>query len=68
MRPADVALVVDDAVVRALVVPRYTGRLSIHVEMICLQGGVRECGIDVKKTVTNEEVEKLREINNSQSP
>jgi hypothetical protein len=59
VKPQELGMVANDAVQRVLVAPRYTGKLSLHFELICFEGGIRECAVDIKKVVTNEEVEKL---------
>lgn len=59
MRPEELSLVVNDTIARMLVSPRYSGKLSLHFELVCFQGGIRECAVDVKKIVTSEELTRL---------
>jgi hypothetical protein len=61
VRPEDLSLVADDAVRRLVVAPRYTGKILLHFELICYNGGIRECAVSTTKTITNEEVAQLQE-------
>jgi hypothetical protein len=61
MRPEDLSLITDDAVRRLVVAPRYSGRLSLHYELVCDSGGIRECSISTTNTIRNLDIEKIRE-------
>ena len=61
MRAEELGMVVNDTVQRVLVAPRYCGKLVLTLEMICHAGGIRELAVSMRKIVTNEEVEKIKE-------
>ncbi|HMD69170.1 MAG TPA: hypothetical protein VKF42_09865 [Chitinivibrionales bacterium] len=64
MRPEELALVTNDAVQRLIVKPRYSGKFSLRFELVCSNGGIRECAVGTEQQVTNDQVVKLYEKKN----
>jgi len=58
MRPEELSGVIYNTVMREVKNMRYSGSFSLHFDLICLEGGIRDCAVSMQKKLDIAAIEK----------